>query len=234
MYDCTATFPAITGLPDPAASVNNVYGQKNAKEDCARLVYALLEGIMEERERKMAEAGISLQPPQQPTKVVGVEGAEEGEEYQTVAQESEPAVEKQTETSETRMEGIEPQEEAQDSKLGGVEKQKVTQEGEVKAVEEQKGAQESELGEMEKQEGTQENGVEEAEEEKETQESGLREVEKQKDTQGSVVEGDGVDEVAAEKVKGIEAMGEEEQEEDLRRRLGDGLESAVEKVLGKD
>ena len=54
-FDCTATFPPSTGLYGPVASVSNVYGKKNAKEDCAREVCAVLEAI---REKRLREAGL--------------------------------------------------------------------------------------------------------------------------------------------------------------------------------
>ena len=47
--DCAASFPPITGLPNPIATVRNVYGKKRAKEDCAREVCAVLEKIIEQR-----------------------------------------------------------------------------------------------------------------------------------------------------------------------------------------
>lgn len=48
--DCTATFAPITGLPRPVATVRNIYGKKRAKEDCAREVCAVLEGIIERKQ----------------------------------------------------------------------------------------------------------------------------------------------------------------------------------------
>ena len=54
-YDCTAIFPPSTGLPNPVASVRNVFGKKNVKEDCAREVCAVLEAITEKR---LKEAGL--------------------------------------------------------------------------------------------------------------------------------------------------------------------------------
>jgi hypothetical protein len=45
-FSCTAVFQPIAGLPNPAAEVRNIYGKKNAKEQCARKLVVLLEKVI--------------------------------------------------------------------------------------------------------------------------------------------------------------------------------------------
>ena len=52
--DCSALFPPTTGLPIPLAAVRNVYGKKNAKEACAKV---LLERLSKVREWRLRGGG---------------------------------------------------------------------------------------------------------------------------------------------------------------------------------
>ena len=60
-YDCTASFPSIAGLPNPLATVRNVFGKKRAKEDCAREICTALEKIKEQRLRDAGQAGLKIE-----------------------------------------------------------------------------------------------------------------------------------------------------------------------------
>lgn len=49
--DCAAVFPPTTGLPSPLAAVRNIYGKKNARDACAKVLLERLEKVREWRLR---------------------------------------------------------------------------------------------------------------------------------------------------------------------------------------
>lgn len=55
-FDCSASFGITAGLPEPAAQVRNVYGRKNAKEECARALAGVLERV---KTLKMEKLGLT-------------------------------------------------------------------------------------------------------------------------------------------------------------------------------
>jgi len=55
MVSAAATFPSSPLFPKPLGEVRNVYGKKNAKEECAKGVWSVLSALAVSRGTKIDE-----------------------------------------------------------------------------------------------------------------------------------------------------------------------------------